>query len=70
VKLEGIKEIRRREVPLKEAKEEIYRYSKQNPDSCPYGIGNELRLELSLVHEALIELKKEGKAEEVDDNII
>jgi Arc/MetJ-type ribon-helix-helix transcriptional regulator len=65
-KLEGVKEIRLREVPLKEIKEEIYRYLEQNPDSYPYDIANELRLELSLVHEALVELKKEGKAEEVE----
>jgi len=57
-KLEGVKEIRLREVPLKEIKEEIYRYLEQNPDSYPYDIANELRLELSLVHEALVELKK------------
>lgn len=65
-KLEGVKEIRRREVPLKEIKEEIYRYLEHNPDSYPYDIANELRLELSLVHEAVVELKKEGKAEEVE----
>ena len=51
---------------MEEAKEEIYRYLEQNPDSYPYDIANELRLELSLVHEALIELKEEGKAVEVE----
>lgn len=65
-KLEGMKEIRLREVSLKEAKEEIYQYLIQNPSSYPYDIANELRLDLSLVHEALIELRKEGKAEGVD----
>ena len=65
-KLEVIKEIRLREVSLNVAKKEIYRYLLQNPDSYPYDIANELRLELSLVHEALIELRKEGKAEEVE----
>lgn len=65
-KLEEIKEIRLREVPLKEAKEEIFHYLEQNPDSYPYDIANELRLELSLVHEALIELRKEGKAVELE----
>ena len=69
-KLEGIKEIRMREVPLEEAKEEIYRYLEQNPDSYPYDIANELGLELSLVHEALIELKKEGKHWKQNDDII
>ncbi|MCK4476577.1 MAG: hypothetical protein KAU16_07600 [Methanophagales archaeon] len=49
---------------MKEVKEEIYRYLLRNPDSYPYDIANELRLELSLVHEALIELRKEGKAVE------
>jgi len=48
------------------AKREIYHYLLQNPDSYPYDIANELELELSLVHEALIELRKEGKAEEVE----
>nr|QNO51134.1 hypothetical protein OLNPMGDC_00025 [Methanosarcinales archaeon ANME-1 ERB6] len=65
-KLEGIKEVKLRVVSLEEAKGEIYRYLEQNPDSYPYDIANELRLELSLVHEALIELKKEGKAVEVE----
>ena len=46
--------------------EEIYRYLLQNPDSYPYEIANELWLELSLVHEALIELRKGGKAEDVE----
>jgi Arc/MetJ-type ribon-helix-helix transcriptional regulator len=64
--LEEIKEIRLREVSLNDAKEEIYRYLLQNPDSYPYNIANELWLELSLVHEALIELIKAGKAEEVE----
>ena len=65
-KLDEIKEIRLREVSLNEAKEEIYRYLLQNPDSYPYEIANELWLELSLVHEALIELRKAGKAEVVE----
>ena len=71
-KLEEIKEIRLREVSLNDAKEEIYRYLLQNPDSYPYEIANELWLELSLVHEALIELREEGKAEDVeyDDRVI
>ncbi len=46
-KLEEIKEIKLRDVPLNEAKKEIYRYLLQNPDSYPYDIANELRLELS-----------------------
>ena len=62
-KLEEIKEVTLREVSLNMAKSEIYRYLLQNPDSYPYDIANELELELSLVHEALIELRKEGKAE-------
>ena len=65
-KLDEIKEIRLREVSLNDAKEEIYRYLLQNPDSYPYEIANELWLELSLVHEALIELRKAGKAEVVE----
>ncbi len=65
-KSEEIKKIRLREVSLNEAKEEIYRYLLQNPDSYPYEIANELWLELSLVHEALIELREAGKAEEVE----
>jgi Arc/MetJ-type ribon-helix-helix transcriptional regulator len=65
-KLEAIKEIKLREVSLNMAKREIYHYLLQNPDSYPYDIANELELELSLVHEALIELRKEGKAEEVE----
>ena len=65
-KLDEIKEIRLREVSLNDAKEEIYRYLLQNPDSYPYEIANELWLELSLVHEALIELREEGKAEDVE----
>ena len=65
-KLDEIKEIRLREVSLNDAKEEIYRYLLQNPDSYPYEIANELWLELSLVHEALIELRKAGKAEDVE----
>ncbi len=65
-KLEEIKEIRLREVSLNDAKEEIYRYLLQNPDSYPYEIANESWLELSLVHEALIELRKDGKAEDVE----
>ena len=63
-KLEEIKEIRLREVSLNVAKEEIYRFLLQNPDSYPYDIANELRLALSLVHEALIELRKDGKADD------
>jgi hypothetical protein len=55
-KLEGIKEIRLRVIPLKEAKEEIYHYLEPNPDPYPYDIANELRLETYFVHEALIEL--------------
>jgi len=47
-----------------EAKEEIYQYLEQNQDSYPYDIATELSLDLSLVHEALLELKKEGKAVE------
>ena len=65
-KLEEIKEIKLREVSLNDAKEEIYRYLLQNPDLYPYEIANELWLEMSLVHEALIELRKAVKAEEVE----
>ena len=65
-KLEVIKEIKLRELSLKEAKEEIYRYLLRNPDSYPYDIANELGLELSVVHGALVELRKEGKAVEVE----
>ena len=61
-----IKEIRLRELSLNDAKEEIYRYLLPNPDSYPYEIANELWLELSRVHEALIELRKAVKAEEVE----
>jgi Arc/MetJ-type ribon-helix-helix transcriptional regulator len=63
-KLEGLREIKLREIPVGEAKEEIYHYLEQNQDSYPYDIANALRLDLSLVHEALLELKKEGKAAE------
>ena len=65
-KLEAIKEIRLRKLSLNVAKSEIYRYLLQNPDSYLYDLANELRLELSVVHEALIELRKAGKAEEVE----
>ena len=62
-KLESIKEIKLRKISLEDAKKEIYHYLLENQDSYPYEIANELRLELSLVHEALLELKKEGKVE-------
>ncbi len=63
-KLESIKEIKLRDISLAEAKKEIYRYLLEHPSVYPYDIANALNLELSLVHEALSELKKEGKAEE------
>lgn len=44
-------------------KESIFRRCKKRDISYPYEIANELSLELSLVHEALLELKKEGKVE-------
>jgi Arc/MetJ-type ribon-helix-helix transcriptional regulator len=69
-KLEGLMEIKLREVPLGEAKEEIYRYLELNPDSYPYDIATELRLDLSLVHEALLELKKRGKQWRKNDKLI
>jgi Arc/MetJ-type ribon-helix-helix transcriptional regulator len=65
-KLEVIKEVKLREVSLNMAKKEIYHYLLPNPDLYPYDSANELELELSRVHEALIELRKEGKAEEVE----